>query len=128
MKTILAFLLLASTPAIADSMGPITNNTGIVVQGASGVGSCLSKDEKTASTSTKTGCDKIEGTFHERGSIPLEGPKLVFPAAETFFFRAGPNAMVTITPEGKVTYGEGYTPDAAARAFWEAVGQARCAK
>ncbi len=32
---------------------------------------------------------------------------------------------VTIKPDGTIVYGEGYTPDAAAKAFWDAVGLER---
>lgn len=32
---------------------------------------------------------------------------------------------VTIQPDGTIIYGEGYTPDAAAKAFWDAVGLER---
>lgn len=32
---------------------------------------------------------------------------------------------VTIKPDGEIVYGEGYTPDAAAKAFWDALGYER---
>ena len=32
---------------------------------------------------------------------------------------------VTIKPDGTIVYGEGYTPDAAAKAFWDAIGLER---
>lgn len=38
--------------------------------------------------------------------------------------RNGP--LVTIRPDGTIEYGENYTPDAAAAAFWEAIGRGRC--
>ena len=34
-------------------------------------------------------------------------------------------ALVTIRPDGSIEYGEGYTPDAAAKALWDAVGLER---
>lgn len=33
--------------------------------------------------------------------------------------------IVTIRPDGSIEYGEGYTPDAAAKAFWDAMGYER---
>lgn len=33
--------------------------------------------------------------------------------------------IVTIKPDGSIEYGEGYTPDAAAKALWDAVGLER---
>lgn len=36
--------------------------------------------------------------------------------------RMGNGALVTIRPDGTIEYGEGYTPDAAAKALWDAVG------
>jgi len=33
--------------------------------------------------------------------------------------------LVTIKPDGEIVYGEGYTPDAAAKAFWDALGYER---
>ena len=35
---------------------------------------------------------------------------------------------VVIKPDGKIEYGEDYTPDAAAKAFWDAVGVERKAR
>ncbi len=33
--------------------------------------------------------------------------------------------LVTIRPDGTIEYGEGYTPDAAAKEFWDAIGLER---
>lgn len=35
------------------------------------------------------------------------------------------NPIVTIKPDGTIEYGKGYTPDAAAKALWDAVGLER---
>lgn len=37
----------------------------------------------------------------------------------------GFNPMVIIHPDGRIEYGEGYTPDAAAKIFWDALGYER---
>lgn len=34
--------------------------------------------------------------------------------------------LVTIKPDGTIVYGPNYTPDEAARVFWEALGRAKC--
>jgi hypothetical protein len=39
-----------------------------------------------------------------------------------------PEAYVAINPDGDVKYGKDYTPDAAAKAFWDAVGVERKAR
>lgn len=40
-----------------------------------------------------------------------------------------PDAWVTIAHDGTITYGPGYTPDAAAKVFWDAVGlERKCRK
>ncbi len=33
--------------------------------------------------------------------------------------------LVTIHPDGTIEYGPGYTPDAAAKVFWQAIGEQR---
>jgi hypothetical protein len=33
--------------------------------------------------------------------------------------------LVTIRPNGEIEYGKDYTPDAAAKAFWDAIGLER---
>jgi hypothetical protein len=53
-----------------------------------------------------------------------------------YFLNSGPsslsinvgNTIVTIHPDGTIEYGEGYTPDAAAKALWDAVGIERKAR
>ena len=51
------------------------------------------------------------GSTDRTGDIRIMGPK-----QET---------IVSISPEGTITYGEGYTPDLAAVAFWQALGYER---
>lgn len=41
------------------------------------------------------------------------------------FCMGGNAALVTIRPDGTIEYGEGYTPDTAAKAFWDAMGYER---
>jgi hypothetical protein len=36
--------------------------------------------------------------------------------------------IVIIKPDGSIEYGEGYSPDAAAKAFWDAIGLERKAR
>lgn len=88
------------TSVLADEMGPITNNTGILSQG--GV----------------TTAEPPFPTFSTSG--------LMFQPS-SFMFSNG-KTLVSISADGKVIYGEGYTPDDAARAFWDAVGRARQCK
>ena len=45
--------------------------------------------------------------------------------APSFTIHMHDKPMVTIRPDGTIEYGEGYTPDAAAKAFWDAVGLER---
>lgn len=48
------------------------------------------------------------------------------PAPMAITIQAGSRgAMVTIQPDGSIEYGQGYTPDAAAKIFWDAVGLER---
>jgi hypothetical protein len=53
------------------------------------------------------------------GSLTLTGHD---PAPYTFqLFRAPGAPMVTLYPDGTLAYADDYTPDAAAKAFWEAL-------
>ncbi len=53
-----------------------------------------------------------------------QGYRLVVSQNPSFTIRVG-KTMVTIRPDGTIEYGEGYTPDAAAKAFWDAMGLER---
>jgi hypothetical protein len=57
-------------------------------------------------------------------SVFSGGSVLIFDPNPSFTFCAG-KTQVTIKPDGTIIYGEGYTPDEAARAFWDAVGLER---
>ena len=46
------------------------------------------------------------------------------PIDPNFVIKTG-KVYVTIKPSGEIEYGEGYEPDAAAKAFWDAVGLER---
>lgn len=39
-----------------------------------------------------------------------------------------PEAFVAIKPTGEIEYGKDYTPDAAAKALWDAIGTERAAR
>jgi hypothetical protein len=73
----------------------------------------------------------VSGAFtvgESRGivSVPVNYPAVLAPAepltALTFRFPdMHGRPLVTIHPDGRVELGEGYEPDEAARAFWDAV-------
>lgn len=42
--------------------------------------------------------------------------------ADVVIMGSGAEALVTLRPDGSIVYGEHYTPDAAAKALWDAVG------
>lgn len=46
-------------------------------------------------------------------------------ADQSIVIKQAGKPLVTIKPDGTLEYGDGYTPDKAARAFWAAVGLAR---
>lgn len=48
-----------------------------------------------------------------------------FQAPTSLCIHASNKIIVTIRPDGTIEYGEGYTPDDAARALWDAVGLER---
>lgn len=73
---------------------------------------------------------EAELVFGDYGKLTLdanEASKLTLaiePADAFVIMGAADTPLVTISfKDGSLTYGEGYTPDAAAKAFWEAMGQ-----
>jgi hypothetical protein len=46
----------------------------------------------------------------------------------TIHMGKAPDAYVIIHPDGSIEYGKGYTPDAAAKTLWDAVGIERVAR
>ena len=52
------------------------------------------------------------------------------PGPASLRIQAGPapDAYVVIKPTGEIEYGKDYTPDAAAKAFWDAIGGERKAR
>jgi len=59
----------------------------------------------------------------------LKGPKLAVrgpsDVPNLITINKGSTALVAISVDGKVTFGEGYSPDEAARIFWEGVASRR---
>ena len=57
----------------------------------------------------------------------LKGPvlKVRGPQNNLLVIHKGPIALVSISVDGEVTFGEGYNPDDAARIFWEGVAARR---
>lgn len=50
-------------------------------------------------------------------------PLVMFGPPSIVIDGANGSPLVTIKPDGTIVYGDGYTPDAAAKAFWDAVGR-----
>src|SRR5690606_28766198 len=47
------------------------------------------------------------------------------PSDNDLVIRTASRILVTIKPDGRLVYGDGYTPDEAARALWEALARKR---
>jgi hypothetical protein len=80
--------------------------------------------------STATSSEAQEAT---KWMVGPSGPTLGMTditAKPSFTFRTGdtPGAYVTVNPNGTIEYGKDYTPDAAARIFWDALGFERKAR
>lgn len=58
------------------------------------------------------------------------GVTIFRPQRPSFRFSTGESAeaFVVIRPDGTIEYGKDYTPDAAAKAFWDALGLERKAR